>query len=212
MKPAQIPTPPPAPPPPRFAIVTLVDGRRFGARLREVTLAGHRFVRCVVLSTRSFTLDCAPSQVATVMWCSLDEARAACPAEVTPAELRVAEAPTAPPPRDPAPELIEVDLEEEDESRVWLALSRAQSRSIGVSPAELASDLGAEDVEIRAESVVFRVAATDEGRVRAALDARGLEVAPVCARCGCSDDRRCEGGCAWASASRSLCDRCRDSL
>ncbi len=213
MKAAQIPTPPPVPPPPRFALVALVDGRRFGARVREVTLAGHRFVRCVVLTPRAFTIDCAPSQLATVTWCSLEEARAASPPDVTPAELRSVDAPTTPPapPQDLTPELIELDVTV-DEPRVWLAVSRAQARAMGEMPAELASDLGAEDVEVRPDTVAFRVAASDEGRVRAGLDARGVEVVAVCARCGCTEDRRCAGGCVWASAERSLCDRCRDSL
>ncbi len=210
MSPAQVPTPPPPPPPARFAIVSLADGRRFGARVREVSLAGHRFVRCVVLSSRSFALDCAPSQIATLTWCSLDEARAASPTAVVPPELRRAESPTSPP---PATRGVEVELIEfDDDERVWLAVSRAQSRALGVSPAELATDLGGEDVEVRADTVAFRVATSEELRVRASLDARGIDLAPVCARCGCTDDRRCPGGCAWATADRALCDRCRDSL
>lgn len=208
MSPALVPTPPPPPPPARFAIVTLVDGRRFGARVREVSLAGHRFVRCVVLSSRSFALDCAPTQIATLTWCSLDEATAASPAEVIPAELRRAEPTTSPPPavRGAEVELIEFD----DDERVWLAVARAQARALGVSPAELATDLGGEDVEVRAETVAFHVAASDDLRVRASLEARGIDVAPVCSRCGCTEDRRCPGGCAWRANDRTRCDRCED--
>lgn len=221
-------TPLPAASQDRFAIVTLVDGSRFGARVRDTTVAGAAFVRCVVLASPTFTVDCAPSQIARMTWCSLDEARAASPPSVVPIELRSNESKTAPPaaPAAPmAPSAMNVSVMEEphtsvapefvvllDAERVWLAISRAQSRAQGEMPAELASDLGAEDVEVRTENVVFKVAAEQEGRVRAELDARGVELVPVCSRCGCSDDRRCEGGCAWADAARSICIRCNDSI
>jgi hypothetical protein len=32
----------------------------------------------------------------------------------------------------------------------------------------------------------------------------------VCARCGCSDDDPCPGGCLWANSSATLCSRCVD--
>jgi hypothetical protein len=218
-------TPPPAGSSDRFAIVTLVDGSRFGARVRDTTVAGAAFVRCVVLATPTFTVDCAPTQIAKVTWCSLEEARAASPPSVVPIELRANDSKTSPPVAPPAaptrdapaspvslaPDLIELVVLDEV-VRVWLAVSRAQARAQGEMPAELASDLGAEDIEVRAENVVFKVAAEHEGRVRAELDARGVELVPVCSRCGCSDDQRCADGCAWADAARSICNRCNDSI
>jgi hypothetical protein len=48
-----------------------------------------------------------------------------------------------------------------------------------------------------------------EGRVRAALDARGVELAAVCSRCGWTADGA--AGNAWADAGRSVCQKCHDS-
>ena len=214
-------TPPPAASLERFAIVTLVDGSRFGARVRDTTVAGAAFVRCVVLASPTFTVDCAPTQIASMTWCSLEEARAASPPSVVPIELRANRSKTAPPAAPTAPKPTSVEAHTSvapefvvllDAERVWLAISRSQSRAQGEMPAELASELGAEDVEVRSENVVFRIATEQEGRVRAELDARGVELVAVCSRCGCTEDRRCEGGCAWADAARSICNRCNDSI
>jgi hypothetical protein len=30
----------------------------------------------------------------------------------------------------------------------------------------------------------------------------------VCEKCGCTNDRACEGGCTWANAGRTLCSAC----
>jgi hypothetical protein len=30
----------------------------------------------------------------------------------------------------------------------------------------------------------------------------------VCRKCGCTDARACEGGCAWADETQTLCTRC----
>jgi hypothetical protein len=30
----------------------------------------------------------------------------------------------------------------------------------------------------------------------------------VCRRCGCTDDRACDGGCGWADAHHTLCTAC----
>jgi hypothetical protein len=178
-----------------------------------------------VLAAPPFTIDCAPAQIASLTWCSLDEARAASPPSVVPLELRANASTTSPPPAATpaappaarahtsiAPELVELIDVPVDVERVWLAVSRVQARAQGQMPAELASDLGAEDIEVRTETVVFKVPAEHEGRVRAELDARGVELVPVCARCGCSDDLRCTSGCAWADVARSLCNRCRDTI
>lgn len=217
-------TPPPAASPERFAIVTLVDGSRFGARVRDTTVAGVAFVRCVVLASPTFTVDCAPSQIARMTWCSVEEARAASPPSVVPIELRANDSKTEPPAALAAPVAARASVEPVhtsvapefvvlvDAERVWLAISRTQALAQGEMPAELASELGGEDVEVRAENVVFRIDAEQEGRVRAELDARGVELVAVCSHCGCTEDRRCEGGCAWADAARSICNRCNDSI
>ena len=57
---------------------------------------------------------------------------------------------------------------------------------------------------------MFQVAAIEEGRVRAALDARGVELAAVCSRCGWGEDGA--AGNAWADAARSLCQSCHDAV
>lgn len=41
-------------------------------------------------------------------------------------------------------------------------------------------------------------------RSERASEARG----PVCVSCGCTDERPCRGGCAWASMDPPICTRC----
>ncbi len=130
---------------------------------------------------------------------------------------------TAPPP--PMTEVLEAELVDEGDAddggdggdvarapegpRVWLAIVRASASAKGLAAGEWAGEHGADLVEVRPETVVFQVAATDEGRVRAALDARGVELAPVCSRCGWGEDGA--PGNAWADAARSLCQSCHDA-
>jgi hypothetical protein len=34
----------------------------------------------------------------------------------------------------------------------------------------------------------------------------------VCCRCGCTDERACEGGCSWAHPTHTLCSKCVGEL
>lgn len=38
--------------------------------------------------------------------------------------------------------------------------------------------------------------------------ASGADQSGVCRRCGCTEERGCEGGCAWADAEHTLCTAC----
>lgn len=92
---------------------------------------------------------------------------------------------------------------------MWLAIVRVGERE-GPRRGRVGGRTRADLVEVRPETVVFQVAATDEGRVRAALDARGVELAAVCSRCGWGEDGA--AGNAWADAARSVCQRCHDAV
>ena len=50
-------------------------------------------------------------------------------------------------------------------------------------------------------------------RYELTLKFTGREVEPGrCVRCGCTDERACEGGCHWADETHRLCSACVNAL
>jgi hypothetical protein len=208
------------------AIVELRGGRTFGARVRPVRWLGGEVLRCLVLGARPVVVYVPRESIAFVVWCTEAEARAAALRHGDPlsrARTPTAgedESSTAPPP--PETETLEAELVDEGDGgdgsaardvveapRVWLAVERSSASVKELAVGEWAVEHGADLVEVRPETVVFQVGAMVEGRVRAALDARGVELAAVCSRCGWTADGA--AGNAWADAGRSVCQKCHDA-
>lgn len=89
------------------------------------------------------------------------------------------------------------EYSETDHDRAWAKLLAMHP---GVTVEEIFSGLDVRDFRA-ALDVAYQVSARAEGQLV-------VEVPMACARCGCTEERACEGGCHWVGVDVPICSAC----